>query len=523
MVAQSETKPNSLELAKQGNPQVIAALFNRQLEPKGVSVKATFKAGCLQLILESSQVPPQQVLVQWIKNALLKFGETEIKTVKVYGREANEEFPDWQEDFTIANSTTPKSLPQELIEEKASEALVQAKSNQLAENSNKKSSFFGSVLNSVGGAVVGAAGTVSNVATQAGQNVASAAIGAGGALSNATSKAADGMVYMLDVVSENQMVQSLTKTLQIEWLLEPINKIDIVKAEIDVQQIKAKFPNEKPNEISHRIMLKKAFYVGGSGIATSIVPGTAVALIAIDIAATTALQAEMVYQIACAYGFDLKESARKEEALAILGLAVGGGQALKAGGKYAVEAGKKYAVKAGEKYAIKAGLGFFRNIPLAGAVIGASTNAAMLYAVGYAACRFYEAKLNPATIEVTLEAAQTESEHYLEAAITQEVIMDQILLHVVLAGNPGKTLKEMLPELKAANLCPASLELLEKNTNSLTPLEKLLNQISSDFAVPLLAQCQQIANLDGVITPEEAKVIQTITQKLNIDLLEIAQ
>ncbi|MEB3282696.1 MAG: hypothetical protein VKK42_27640 [Lyngbya sp.] len=516
MVAQSEMKPNALELAKQGNPQVIAALFNRQLEPKGITVKATFKADCLQLILESSQVPPQEVLVQWIKNALLKFGETEIKTVKVYGRKANEEFPDWQENFAIENSTTPKSIPQELIEEKASEALVQAKSNQLAENYNKKSSFFGSVLNSVGGAVVGAAGTVSNVATQAGQNVASAAIGAGGALSDATLKAADGMVYMLDFVSENQMVQSLTKTLQIEWLLEPIDKIDIVKAEIDVQQIKAKFPNEKPNEISHRIMLKKAFYVGGSGVATSIVPGAAVALIAVDIAATTALQAEMVYQIACAYGFDLKESARKEEALAILGLAVGGGQAIKTGGQYAVKA-------AGEKYAVKAGLGFFRNIPVAGAVIGASINAAMLYAVGYAACRFYEAKLNPATIEVTLEAAQTESEHYLEAAITQEVIMDQILLHVVLAGNPGKSLKEMLPELKAANLCPASLELLEKNTNSLTPLEKLLNEISSDFAVPLVAQCQQIANLDGVITPEEAKVIQTITQKLNIDLLEIAQ
>jgi uncharacterized protein (DUF697 family) len=518
MVAQSEMKPNALELVKQGNPEVIAALFNRQLEPKGITVKATFKADCLQLILESSQVPPQQILIQWIKNALLKFGETEIKTVKVYGRKTNEEFPDWQEDFTIENSTTPISIPQELIEEKASEALVQAKSNQIAENSNKKSSFFGSAFNSVSGAVVGAAGTVSNVATQAGQNVASAAMGAGGALSDATSKAADGMVYMLDFVSENKMVQSLTKTLQIEWLLEPIDKIDIVKAEIDVQQIKAKFPNEKPNEISHRIMLKKAFYVGGLGVATSI-PGAAVPLIAVDIAATTALQAEMVYQIACAYGFDLKESARKEEALAILGLAVGGGQALKTGGKAAIKVGEKYA----EKYAIKAGLGFLRNIPVAGAVIGASTNAAMLYAVGYAACRFYEAKLNPATMKVTLEVAEAESEHYLEAAITQEVIMDQILLHVVLAGNPGKTLKEMLPELKAANLCPASLELLEKNTNSLTPLEKLLNQISSDFAVPLLAQCQQIANLDGVITPEEAKVIQTITQKLNIDLLKIAQ
>lgn len=73
----------------------------------------------------------------------------------------------------------------------------------------------------------------------------------------------------------------------------------------------------------------------------------------------------MVYQIAYAYGLNLQEPARKGEVLAIFGLALGSG------------------------CAIKAGLGFLRNVPVAGAVIGASTNAATLYALGYAACRFY--------------------------------------------------------------------------------------------------------------------------------------
>ncbi len=40
-------------------------------------------------------------------------------------------------------------------------------------------------------------------------------------------------------------------------------------------------------------------------------------------------------------------------------------------------------------------------------------------------------------------------------------------------------------------------------------------------ALALLAQCQKIAHLDGVITPQEAKVLETINTKLNRDLAAI--
>ncbi len=36
-------------------------------------------------------------------------------------------------------------------------------------------------------------------------------------------------------------------------------------------------------------------------------------------------------------------------------------------------------------------------------------NAVMIYALGYAACQFYEAKQNPLTLEATLVDAQIES------------------------------------------------------------------------------------------------------------------
>jgi hypothetical protein len=76
----------------------------------------------------------------------------------------------------------------------------------------------------------------------------------------------------------------------------------------------------------------------------------------------------------------------------------------------------------------------------------------------------------------------------------------------------------ILPELQALNLSPASLNAIAANIQSPLPLETLLAQINSDFAIPLLAQCHRIAQLDEVITPEEAKVIETITKKFDLKL-----
>ncbi len=147
-------------------------------------------------------------------------------------------------------------------------------------------------------------------------------------------------------------------------------------------------------------------------------------MFAVDWVATAALSAELVYQIAAAYGLNLKAPERKGEVLAIFGLALGG------------------------RTAIKAGLGLLRNVPVAGAVIGASSNAVMIYALGYAACQFYEAKQKRLILEAAIVDTQVESEKYLEAALAQEVIIDQVLVHVIMASNPGKTWSEILPEIE---------------------------------------------------------------------------
>lgn len=299
----------------------------------------------------------------------------------------------------------------------------------------------------------------------------------------------------------NWLVRRVSGVLNLSWLVGATDNVDLEKAIEAVRKLQQEHPNESPSQIAHRLMVEKATYAGGIGLASSILPGAAAALFAVDLAATTRLQAEMVYQIAAAYGLDLQDPARKGEVVAIFGLGLGGGRVLKA-----------------------AGLGLLRNVPFAGAMIGASSNAAMLYSLGYAACRFYEANLDSSkqlTSEETLTALKEQSETYLERAIAQQAVMDQILAHMILASHPEKSWNEILPDLQALKLSPNSLEAIANNIKSPQPLDTLLDQLNRDFAFPLLAQCYRIAKIDGVRTPSEQRVLKAIANKFEIDLNSI--
>ncbi|MBV8883797.1 MAG: hypothetical protein JO235_07320 [Chroococcidiopsidaceae cyanobacterium CP_BM_RX_35] len=298
-------------------------------------------------------------------------------------------------------------------------------------------------------------------------------------------------------ITSNPILRRVTRVLRLDWLLGAVDQVDISKAEAAVIKLQQQHPHDTPSQIAHRLMVEKSIYAGSVGLVTSLVPGEAIALLAIDLATTTRLQAEMVYQIAAAYGLDVKNADRQGEVLAIFGLALGGSRAM------------------------RAGLGLLHNVPVAGAVIGASANATMLYSLGYAACRFYEAKLNASITETEkIAAVKTASDSYLEVAITQQAVMDQILVHMLLASYPEKTWAEILPDLQRLKLSPASMATLAK-IKSPQPLNTLLEQLNRDFAVPLLAQCYRTAQLDGAPNPAELQVMTVIANKFDIDLNSI--
>ncbi|MGL6282438.1 MAG: restriction endonuclease, partial [Microcoleaceae cyanobacterium] len=291
-------------------------------------------------------------------------------------------------------------------------------------------------------------------------------------------------------LSQNPFLKKLMGNIKVDWLLNLINQVDIVSAQNAVNNLKEAYPTETPRQIAHRIILEKAAYLGTMGLVTSLVPGLSAALLTADLAVTTAIYAETIYQIAGAYGLPLQDPTRKGEILAVFGLTLG------------------------SNYAIKAGVGLLRNIPLAGAVIGAASNAALLYSLGYVACNFYEAQVQPQNLEAGLEEIEATGEMFLQGAIAQEIITDQILVHVYLAGNPGKTWQSVSSELAYLALSPASLQVLE-TLPEITPIEILLEQIQGDFAFALMAKCRAIAESDGVITPEEQQLLSLIQSKLN--------
>jgi uncharacterized protein (DUF697 family) len=339
-------------------------------------------------------------------------------------------------------------------------------------------------------------------AARTGQAIADTALGVTQAATKQTylllARATQGVGQAVALVTNNPVLGRLMGFLKLDWILGASNRVDVVKAEAAVRKLQQEHPNESPSQIAHRIMVEKAVYAGGMGLATSFVPGEALALLAVDLATTAAIQAEMIYQIACAYGLDLKDPARKGEVLTIFGLGLGGSRALRA-----------------------VGLGILRSVPVAGAVIGASSNAVMLYSLGYAACRFYEAKLDTSISDEKLVEVKQASNTYLENAIAQQVAMDRVLVHMILASHPEKSWEEILPNLKALNLSPTSLEVIAANIKSPQPLETLLNRLNRDYAMPLLALCYRIAKLDGAMTPAESRVIQAISARFDIDLKSV--
>ncbi|QFS47711.1 hypothetical protein [Nostoc sphaeroides] len=108
------TQPNYLKLAKQGDVQAIGVLINRSLQPKGINAKIAFKNSCLKVMLESTLVPEQQVLVEFIRRGITGLNISSVKIVQVYGRQTGEDFPAWSQEFTLAEELPPSSNSSEI-------------------------------------------------------------------------------------------------------------------------------------------------------------------------------------------------------------------------------------------------------------------------------------------------------------------------------------------------------------------------------------------------------------------------
>ncbi|MBD2040896.1 hypothetical protein [Microcoleus sp. FACHB-672] len=97
----SSSKSNPLELAKQGDPNAIAALLNRTLQPKGITASAEQEDGFLQIILKAAQVPNQQAVVTFIHQGMTKLESEAIHTVRIDGYQNGQDTPAWSDEFGL--------------------------------------------------------------------------------------------------------------------------------------------------------------------------------------------------------------------------------------------------------------------------------------------------------------------------------------------------------------------------------------------------------------------------------------
>lgn len=169
-------------------------------------------------------------------------------------------------------------------------------------------------------------------------------------------------------IAENPLVKYATQLPGLNWLMAALGQVNAEQVAKDVTALQQQYPLDTPEQLAHRIVADSAFKAARIGLITNMLPPFAIMLLAIDIAAVTALQAKMVYRIAAVYGFSLTEPARRGEVLALWGLSMGGSSVL------------------------KAGLSIVEVVPFLGAAVGIASNAALLQSLGYVAIQFYEKK-----------------------------------------------------------------------------------------------------------------------------------
>lgn len=194
----------------------------------------------------------------------------------------------------------------------------------------------------------------------------------------------------------------------VEWTTESVLNISRAESKKLVERFKLVYSTKNPRDIAQALIVKKSLQgagvdlIKGIPLAEYIITG----LGKYDLPEISKLAAELVYQIAGIYGFDLSNPERKTEALMVFSLAFLGEQAIEAGIDWL-----KYGV-----------------IPTK--VIKAGAKALMIFAVGNTACLFYEAKIksnvSPLKSLPLLNKIREESQHYLDNATSTQGIQKLI-------------------------------------------------------------------------------------------------
>jgi DNA-directed RNA polymerase subunit alpha len=184
----------------------------------------------------------------------------------------------------------------------------------------------------------------------------------------------------------------------INWVNEEILSLDLDAAAASARRLKERNFGKPVQDIARILIVHKSLQTAGVDVVRAIPYAEDIlsGLLRIDLPAIAKMSAEMVYQIAAIYGFNLYAPEREAEVLTAFGIALIGEKAIDDGIRWL-------------KYGITAS-----------AAISASVKALMIYAIGNAACIFYEAKNRE------LSELRARSQAYLEGKNSKEAVIELI-------------------------------------------------------------------------------------------------
>ncbi len=173
----------------------------------------------------------------------------------------------------------------------------------------------------------------------------------------------------------------------LRYITRSINKANMEAASGRVARIRAARPEVDQNGLVWLLIKNKCWQAGGVGAvtsSTSLVPGlgTLVALtfgVATDIGLTFKLQAELVLEVAAAYGHDLSDEEKQRIVMVVTGASAGANQALQVAGRQVAKAATS---KLAQKSVVKA-------IPVIGVAASAGTNVVTTYLIGQRAKAYF--------------------------------------------------------------------------------------------------------------------------------------
>ncbi|WP_413172508.1 hypothetical protein [Anabaena azotica] len=105
--------PNLRQLAKQGDVDAIRLLINRAIEHKNIMALINLQDNCLDIILESIDIPNETIATTLIFRELKTWKTNLISTVKIQAKKSGDNFFSWNQELDlISGYDLPKLSPQ---------------------------------------------------------------------------------------------------------------------------------------------------------------------------------------------------------------------------------------------------------------------------------------------------------------------------------------------------------------------------------------------------------------------------